>query len=60
MLSYLKRNTASKRCPSPTKTAENSEKEPRQELAQDLARADDDGFANSKEVQRYSFTKESR
>ena len=60
MLSYLIRNTVSKRRPSQTKAAENREKEPRQELAQDQARADDDGFANAKEVQWYSFTKESR
>ena len=31
-----------------------------QSLSKDLARADDDGFANAKEIQRYFFAEESR
>ncbi len=32
-----------------------SKEEQRQSLIRDLARADDEGFANAKEAQRYSF-----
>ena len=59
MLSYVIKSIISKRRLSLANPAETREKKSKRELATDLARADDDGFANAKEFQRF-FTKESR
>ena len=50
MLSCLIKNMVSKLYSIQTQIVESAEKEARQELAQDLARADDDGFAIASEL----------
>lgn len=60
MLSHLIKNIAPKLFLLQTKAVENTEKEAMQESAQDLARADDDGFAIAKRIQRDSVINPSR
>lgn len=56
MLSCLIKDMISKLFLIQTKIVESPEKEARQELAQDLARADDDGFAVAKRMKVDSVT----